>query len=203
MGRPTGDQNAPYAIGFWPLRALASPLRILQSLPNGTVITILTPNQNLRVTKSSSMISHIREWNEDRQTLIQLKHERAYIIQRFEEKKKTLKIRTGSEEDSRIYFDFRFDIDQIDAQIDQIESKKMLRRARKWGLPIPPKPNEYQQENEFWVWSDPHFEHYLSPEGKKILRRECFTEMEMFYKPWATWLAVGVSFLSLLISLLR
>lgn len=145
------------------------------------------------------LLSQIRDQIDYRNNLTQI----LYKIDRLEVELliEQRKFKRGSEDYEKTYWDYRNDIDLLEAERDQLESKRLMALARKWGVPIPARPTNFQEENEHWIWSAPHFCHYLSPHGKTHIRRECFAEKEMFYKPWATWLAIGVSFLSLLITL--
>lgn len=148
-------------------------------------------------------ISYIRKWNCDRYKIIQLRHQLAHLDAQFEIMKKTSKHKRGSDESEKEYWDHFNNVDLTQSALDEIESRRAIERARYWGVPIPGRPPEWTQENDNWDWSTVHYTHYLSEEGKALLRRQCYAEMEMAYKPWATWLAVGASFLSLIISLVK
>ncbi|MFS8123779.1 hypothetical protein QD336_15280 [Rhizobium sp. BR 250] len=121
----------------------------------------------------------------------------------YRAKLKETKYRRGSKEAEDLYWGYRNDVDLTEASLNELETAAALKRARKWGVPVPHRPNSEADENDAWNWSSVHFRHYLSTDGKALLRRQCFAEIEMFYKPWATWLAVCISFLSLAISVFK
>jgi hypothetical protein len=142
-------------------------------------------------------------WNEDRYKIIQLRHELDRIDAMYAQARKAAGFQPGSQDDNNLYWSFTNDRELTLAELDEIETKTLLRRAKKWNIPIPARPIMPTEENEYWNWCGPHYRHYLSAMGKTYLRREAFAEMEMYSKPWATWLALGVSGLSLLISVLK
>ncbi|UXT56948.1 hypothetical protein FY134_04500 [Agrobacterium fabrum] len=143
------------------------------------------------------------KWRDDRYRIIQLRHEIEHLDNLYYAKLKDKKYRRGSDEAEHLYWNYRNDIDLAEASLDELETAAALKRARKWGVPVPHRPNSEEDENDTWNWSSVHFRHYLSTEGKARLRRQCYAEVEMFYKPWATWLAVGISVLSLAISIFK
>ncbi len=102
--------------------------------------------------------------------------------------------------------DYFSECDLIQSQIDEIETARIIRRAKAWGVPIPPSPKWSEEpvyDDEYWDWSNIHGKYYLNAKGKALLRREAYTEMEMFYKPWLTWAALAISVISLVFSMLK
>ena len=93
------------------------------------------------------------------------------------------------------------EIDPLQAELDGIETKRRLRRARKWGVPIPDRPKS-GEENDMWKLSAFH-EHVLSEQGHLFLRRETALEREIAQKPLISWAALAISVVSLSISALN
>jgi hypothetical protein len=83
--------------------------------------------------------------------------------------------------------------------IDQLETRQKRRAAWRYGVPIPPTPSAYESD-KYWNWCLALGEHHLTTEGHAHLRREIAHERELLYKPWMSWLALGISFVSLAIS---
>lgn len=75
--------------------------------------------------------------------------------------------------------------------LDILRTKQAIRRAIKYGVPIP-KRND---ESDFWNISSMRPDH-LTDHGFMHIRREIAIEVDIQQKPWLNWLAVAVSFLS-------
>jgi hypothetical protein len=149
------------------------------------------------------IIANVARWNADRYKIIQLRHDLAYMDECFEALKRTTRFKAGSEEARKQYWDHFGERDLTQAELDELQSKRAVERARYWGVPLPQRPTRQREKTEFWDWSTVHGQHYLSEKGKMLLRRECSLEMEMFYKPWATWLAVGISSVALFVAVFK
>lgn len=48
-----------------------------------------------------------------------------------------------------------------------------------------------------------HGRYYLTEEATRRIRRDVYNEREMLMKPWLTWLAVLISVISLVVSVLK
>ncbi|XUY27948.1 hypothetical protein RMR21_006245 [Agrobacterium sp. rho-8.1] len=123
--------------------------------------------------------------------------------QRYERARTGSKFKPGSVEAQKMYWDHYSDRDLLQADLDEIESRKAIERARHWGVPIPQRIYKEMETNDDWDWSSVHYRHYLSEKAKMILRRECAAEIDIYYKPWATWIAVIISFVALLVAVFK
>ncbi|MBP1856850.1 hypothetical protein [Rhizobium herbae] len=150
-------------------------------------------------------ISSILKWRDDRHRLAKLRFDLEDLDIAFRNKVKVEKLRRGSEEWERAYADFDNYRELYDADIAQLETTNQIRRASAWGVPIPFRPisEEPVYDDKYWDWHRPHASYYLSDVGKAFLRRETYAEMEMRSKPWIPWIAIGISVISLLVSLLK
>lgn len=137
----------------------------------------------------------------DRQKIIQLRHEMNNLHARLNEKLEGLRPR--DEEYQYHVADVFSDMDIVQADIAELETKHLQQRASYWRVPIPQRPYKRQDDNDFWEWHDPHGRYYLSEMGMRYLRKEVHNEWEMWSKPWLSFFALGVSLLSLVISILR
>lgn len=82
-------------------------------------------------------------------------------------------------------------------QIEWIKTKRLVRRAVRYSVPIPPRV-----EGEDWEESRQLGHWMLTPVGAAKLRREVAVEVDIRQKPWLNWLAVGISAASLAIAIL-
>ncbi|TXH81188.1 MAG: hypothetical protein E6Q77_08645 [Rhizobium sp.] len=152
------------------------------------------------------LISPLLKWRDDRDRLTKLRFDLEDAHDEFQKEITAAKLKHGSEEWERAYAGYDFQCDTIRADIDEIETAALIRRAREWGVPIPPRPfwsEEPVYDDEYWDWSRIHGKYYLSAKGKALLRREAYAEMEMFYKPWLSWAALLISIVSLMFSVLK
>ncbi|NTH50923.1 hypothetical protein G6L09_08045 [Agrobacterium rhizogenes] len=152
------------------------------------------------------LISPLLKWRDDRHRLAKLRFDLEDVEDKFRRKLEVESLKRGSEKWEKAYADYANDKDQIYAEIDQLETKNLLKRAKVWNVAIPPRPiplPEPDRDDNYWDWCDVHGCYYLSDEGKELLRHKAYSEMEMFYKPWLSWMAVGISVLSLIISVFR
>lgn len=125
---------------------------------------------------------------------------------KFREEVAAKKLIRNSDEWNLVYGEYDNDRDLLQSEIDEIETANSIRRAKAWGVPIPPRPiwsEEPVYDDNYWDWSRVHGKYYLNAEGKALLRREAYAEMEMFYKPWLTWAALAISIISLVFSILK
>ncbi|GLK86027.1 hypothetical protein [Ancylobacter defluvii] len=79
-----------------------------------------------------------------------------------------------------------------------IETRQRIRTARRWGVPIPPRP--YGHEGDHYWERSRYGEWVLTDEGHKHLRRETAVEVETFAKPWLSWIAIIISVVSLVVA---
>jgi hypothetical protein len=150
-------------------------------------------------------IAEIIRWRDDRHRLAKLRFDLEDVEAAFKKKVEAGKLRRGAEGWDEVYGDFDANSESIHADIDEIETRNHIRRAKAWAVPIPHRPisQEPVYGDKYWVWCRVHGRYYLNDEGKALLRREANVEMEMFYKPWLSWAALGMSVISLTISVLK
>lgn len=149
------------------------------------------------------VLSYIRSRVHHREQAAQLRHQIALLDEQYERLKHGKMFKPGSEEGRKQYWDHFNERDLLEAELDELESGRSIERALYWGVPVPPRPDKQMQINDHWDWSTVHYRHYLNDKGKMVLRRECAIEIEMYYKPWATWIAVIISFVALLVAVLK
>lgn len=149
------------------------------------------------------MIKRLLKWRDDRHTLARLKYELEDDDAKFQRAVKEHRLRRGSDEYEKLYWDHDNNRQLTEAEIDAIETKKAIDRAIAWDVPIPPVPRSEDEDDQYWHWCRVHGRYYLTDEGRALLRREAYAEMEMRFKPWLTWLAIGMSATSLIISVVK
>lgn len=149
------------------------------------------------------LLESLFEWRDDRNKVAQLNYELQDLEEAFEK---------GAEreyQDKRefgyrsAYYDFRHEADTIQAAIDQLETKRSIRRAIRWRVPVPSRPANDEADDGYWQWSVPHQCFYLSDTGKTHLRREIALEAELLFRPVLSWGAVCISLLALIVSVLK
>ncbi len=84
----------------------------------------------------------------------------------------------NDEKHERIFYDLKLELDLID-EPESIRTNRLVKRAKKLGIPFPPRPNPHAQDaddNEFWEMNRSTGEMYLSDKGEFELTRECRKE---------------------------
>jgi hypothetical protein len=74
--------------------------------------------------------------------------------------------------------EYLFQLDLSD-EPETIRTNRLVKRAKKLGIPFPPPPNPHSQDaddNEFWEMNRSTGEMYLSDKGEFELTRECRKE---------------------------
>lgn len=99
--------------------------------------------------------------------------------------------------------EFFHDLDEISSEIAEIETKQMLRRAKKWRIPVPPRPFRDKEISDSWEWHDVHAMFYLKDTAISRIRKEVYQEWEMWSKPWLSWMAILISVTSLAVSVFK
>ncbi|MDM9628319.1 hypothetical protein QTL95_20705 [Rhizobium sp. S152] len=154
-----------------------------------------------------SLLKSILRWRDERHLLAQLQFGLEEIDAKFIERVKKEKLQRGSDAWRDAYFDYDSHRQLWEADIDQLQTQRYVRRAKAWEVPIPPHPVPAPDspvcDDEFWSWSQPHGRYYLTYKAQAVLRRDIYAEIEMRYKPWLAWMAITFSALSLIIALIR
>ena len=112
-------------------------------------------------------------------------------------------LRAASDEFRKILHDTVNQSDLIVAEIDEIETAQVERRADRLQIPVPPRPYGSDSGNEYWSYNKAHQRFYLTTEGKYRLRRLIYEEREMRWKPLLTYCAFGLSVASFLWSVMK
>ncbi|MER9028192.1 hypothetical protein [Mesorhizobium sp. M0674] len=138
-------------------------------------------------------------WRDERNKLATLREDLDRTERSFE-----VEIRSATEAgSSEILFEIKdrryFEMRTFEMLIDQIETRRRLRLARRYGVPVPLRP-DVAVDSEYWDWELGLYEHTLSTKGHYLLRREIAAERELVFKPWLSWVAIILSFLSLIIA---
>lgn len=147
-----------------------------------------------------SLIRKAIHWRDRRWKLAKLRFDIEDRNKEFEIEVASKGLRKGTDEYN--YADWRCWQDNLlsHSEIDQIETAVLIKRARRWEVPLPTFPDDRDEGNAHWYWSQPHGAFYLTTEGKMLLRREAYAEMEIRFKPWLSVAAIVISVISLIIS---
>ncbi len=98
-----------------------------------------------------------------------------------------------------------FELDLID-EPESIRTSRLVRRARKLGITIPPRPNLFSQaayENESWAINTTTGCIYLSDKGEFELTRECRKEEVESLQHQMRWVSqVAIPLTGLFVALL-
>jgi hypothetical protein len=98
--------------------------------------------------------------------------------------------------------EMQFELQIPEYEIDRLETSMRLREARRWGVPLPDRPNSGDSD-DYWDYCYSMGDHVLSVKGHKYLRREIANEREIFQKPFLSWAAICISVVSLVVSALN
>jgi hypothetical protein len=145
-------------------------------------------------------IKKLLRWRDERNRLSHLIFEREDAQVKHEKLTKVAK-EVSDEAYQYAMAERNTDLSMLDYQSDRLETKRLERKARELGVPIPTRPNGFD-ENEHWEMSIAG-DHVLSVKGRMLLRREIALERELAQKPVLSWAAVTLSVLSLTISALN
>lgn len=96
---------------------------------------------------------------------------------------------------------FWSELDISEQEISKLQTIRLLRRSRRWGVPVPDRP-QGTDENEYWEHCHSVGGHALNVNGQKLLRREIAEEYELYSKPILAWAAIAISVISLVLSVL-
>lgn len=147
------------------------------------------------------MIAKLLKWRDDRHRIAELRFAIEDADKDFRSAVAKRKLRRDSDAYQELYMSAENERELAEAEISDIETENAIRRARAWGVPIPPVPYQEDVGDQYWYWCRVHGRFYLNDNGTALLRRESYAEMEMRFKPWLTWLALIMSGISLMYSL--
>lgn len=143
----------------------------------------------------------IFKYRDERHELIQRRLDRDEIERHYTEAIAGTNPR--DDEHHTLVAEFFHEMDTINAAIAELETAQIKRRAAKWRIPIPKRPYKDDDADDFWEWHYVHGVAYISLKGMSQLRKEIYQEWEMWWKPWLTWVALGLSILSLVFAALK
>lgn len=88
------------------------------------------------------------------------------------------------------------DAEEINDEISHLESMRLVKKARSWGVPVPAQidGDDWRQSSTLGTWS-------LTEACSMKLRREIAIEVEIAQKPWLNWSALVVSLISLAVAI--
>lgn len=142
------------------------------------------------------LIKNIVRWRDERYQIIFAEHEIERLEAEFKPKIEAVRKPPWNDYQSLVS-EYLFERNLQQAIIDDIETKRLIRAARRHGIPIPKRPMELE-DNEFWEHSQ--VGHILTLEGRRRLRHEVALEREMLRKPLVAWAAILISLVSLALS---
>ena len=147
------------------------------------------------------LFEKLKRDRDERYNLSQLRYSRERAEEGFKAAVAGLKPRDEQYQEHRA--NMFAEIDYTDASIAEIETKMIIRRSLRWKVPIPARPMKEGEPHDFWTWHEIHGRYYISDKGQSQLRREIHQEWEMWWKPWLSWVAIGISVISLGFSIIR
>ncbi|MFI0843522.1 hypothetical protein [Mesorhizobium sp. IMUNJ 23232] len=145
-------------------------------------------------------LESLLRYRNERDELIRLRHGLEYNNATFKEKtadlsKRSQEYRDAVNEGANEHY-------LMSAEIAEIETAQMLRKAARWRIHVPLRPTN-EDDTEMWEWNVIHGRHYLSEKAMMQIRRDAYQEFEMRSKPWLSWMAILISIISLVVSVLR
>lgn len=146
-------------------------------------------------------IRRIRKWRDRRHELIQLRHQLEALDRDFIENSKDLS--PQSEEFEALHQSYRAENDVLSAGVRSIQTMIAIERALRWRTELPPRPELPDLDNEHWGWNTVVGGYHLTSAGMREIRHAVAFEVELFYKPWLSWIALAVSVFSLIVSLAK
>lgn len=137
-------------------------------------------------------------WRNDRHEIIMLKQKIDDVFAKHDDLFREantdldrLKVVASIKVDTKPYVD----------RIEHIRSARLLETANRLLITIP--ENDAMGDAKNWFWS-PEIERFiLTRSYQQQLRREIALERELAYKPWLSWMAIGISILGLLVAIFR
>lgn len=140
---------------------------------------------------------------DDRVRLAELEYEIEDLIKAFRAEVERRGLKEGTDAYESAYSGFHNDLDLLHAEINQIQTRRLLARAASWLVPIPPRPRAAEDDTEYWWWCRVHGTHYLTDRGRTHLRREVYQEIDLRYRQVPSWAALAISVISLVVSVLK
>jgi hypothetical protein len=102
----------------------------------------------------------------------------------------------GRDELDAIYHDYGCEYGAIWDPIYVRQSNKLAAQARKYGVRVSRQPNDYEDENEDWGFSQTAVDWYLKSEAIDRLKREIRIERRQSFDEFRKWVTVAFAFLA-------
>jgi hypothetical protein len=120
--------------------------------------------------------------------LYKLKHERNKLVRSYADDYKKLAASKDKNPDAynEIAASEYFDLKGFDERINLLLSDQLLESARELDVPLPPWP-PHNATNEFWETEEHSARRYLTPEGRRRLRREIDEEKARRFEVKTLW----------------
>ena len=137
-------------------------------------------------------------WLEEEAELRRLRRDLQFTLDRYAEDRRIAEARKAdANELAAIEHGEYFEGSTISDQIDFIQTKRLTRKAQRYGIPVP-RPIE----GEDWTLSHRVGTWSLTEAGTMKLRREIASEVDIRQKPWLNWLSLVVSGVSLVVAVI-
>jgi len=139
----------------------------------------------------------VLEWRDDRVKLCQLNEQIRETREAYADG-----IQKAASPDARwqLYDELLTELEPYENEVEQIRTRGRLKAAHRLSVPIPDLPAS-NEDNDYWSGSMSR-NHILTDKGHIILRKEIAAAQEIARKPIVEWGAVGISVLSLIVSII-
>lgn len=145
--------------------------------------------------------SRVQRRTQEKAASSQLRHEMQQLTNELRQMEKAQNLKPGAAKYNESLLSLFNAYELVSAKLSAIEHHQAIRRAIRWQVPVPSHKMEgYADE---WTWHNAHHQYYLNSAGIARIRRECYLEMEMRFKPWLSWIAVCISVVSLLVAIFK
>ncbi len=136
-----------------------------------------------------------RLWRE-RRKLRKLRRDEARTQKQFDTEIEEAKARNASRQElDQLKHQQFWETTIFSDEIDEIITQRLIRKAIKWGIPIPKR-----EEGDAWLRSSQLGTWSLTDSVSMRLRREIAHEVEISQKPWLNWCALIISLFGLIVA---
>lgn len=148
-------------------------------------------------------LKRAKDRRDERIELVRLREDEATVLSAFKKQVAEAGAVPASREWRSIHSQFENELSLIRANIGEIETRKTLRMAGKWDVPVPPPPYYSSDGHPYWSWHGVHARYYINEDGKAFVRREVYAERDMRSRPYLAWAAIAISVVSLAVAALK
>lgn len=149
------------------------------------------------------LIAQIKSWRDRRHQIIQLEHEINGYWDEFNHYVKKNELVDGTEPYEQVWSEYSSYREIPESQRDQLLTMSSVQKAYLWGIPLPAQPSRGDYSNEHWQWNRVTNRYSLTMAGHRYIRHEVSIERDIKYRPMLSWAAIGISFFSLAVSVLK